>query len=225
MILFNFNKSISYLLQIIFPNSKQENVINRLNGVFPLHINSNIIRCNKSKSEYRVTSLADYSDYKVSALIHSLKYLRSRESIRIISRTLGDYLLEMVSNYKTVYPSRQIIIIPIPLSKKRRRERGFNQIELLLSKIQVEYPELTPFIDYRVLAKYRHTKPQTKLSRKERLTNVKGSFRINKKSGASINGAYIILIDDVVTTGATVIEASKTLTQSGTSKVDIVTIA
>ncbi len=223
MIRAGLNKLIDYLLQVIFPNSKQEDIIDRLHGRFPLHISSHTISCSKSSRKYKVTSLSDYSNYKTSTLVHSLKYARNSKSVDILSGTLGDYLLELISNCKIVYPGGTLLIIPMPLSKKRRQERGFNQIELLLDGIKIRHKDLVPFIKYKVLIKHRHTKSQTKLSRKDRLVNVLNSFKVSDVG--IVKKKNVILIDDVLTTGSTAIEASNTLIEAGANQVDIITIA
>lgn len=229
MIIIFFNKVIEVFLQIVFPNSEQETIITKLDGTFPLHISQTTVTGEQLKREYRVTSLADYTNYKVAALIWSLKYVHNNKAIKIIATVLGDYLLEEVANHKTVYPSHDICILPLPLSKKRKRERGFNQVEILLDKVKAQYIDLAPLVQYNVLEKHKHTKSQTKLQRKERLENIKGAFKVTCKSigvrGKSVNKVDVILVDDVLTTGATALEAAKTLTQAGVRSVRIVTIA
>ena len=111
-------------------------------------------------------------------------------------------------------------IIPIPIHKKRRRKRGFNQMELIgrgLSRA-MGIP-----IEERILIKTINTPPQVGLSYKERLRNVKGHFDVPDPSG--IIGKRLLLIDDVLTTGATVNESSRVLLRKGKAKyVDVFTL-
>jgi len=238
------NKIIKFLLDIIFPDSKEERIISRLDDVFPLYISTHKILDKekmysikkenrdslKTKYEFKVTALSDYADYRVSALIHTLKYTRSKRSIQMIATVLGEFLLEEIASHITMYGIESVVIIPIPLSKKRKKERGFNQIELLLKEVSKKHTDIAPLIQTDILIKHKDTKPQTHLKREDRLKNVKGAFKIKiKRSNFSIFdplvGKDIILIDDVVTTGATTLEASKTLIKAGARSVRIIAIA
>ena len=121
------------------------------------------------------------------------------------------------------------IIIPIPLSSKRLRERGYNQAELiakhLLDKIKtsdVEIKNIGCLTD--VLYKKFHTESQVNVKdREKRLKNMKGSFGI--KNPELIKNKNIILIDDVSTTGATISEAEKTLLKAGAKKIIAMVVA
>ena len=111
-------------------------------------------------------------------------------------------------------------IIPVPLHPRRLREREFNQsaiIALLLGR-RLGIPLLTD-----VLIRHRHTKPQVELDMMERSENIRGVFTV--KNGEKIAGKYILLIDDVMTTGSTVNECSRMLKENGASRVYVVTIA
>ena len=111
--------------------------------------------------------------------------------------------------------SKNTIIIPIPLHKKRLRERGFNQAEEI-TKILGSYLGLS--IQNKILIKTLDTKHQTSLANKdERLKNVSGSLAIS--GDANLKGKNILLVDDVYTTGATMNEAIKVLRRSGTKEI------
>jgi ComF family protein len=94
-------------------------------------------------------------------------------------------------------------IVPIPLAKKRKAERGYNQIEEVLRYVRTDS---VLHIETRALKRIRNTRPQTKLTRKERAQNVADAFLVTKPE--RIRNKNIILIDDVVTTGAT-LQAAK----------------
>lgn len=110
------------------------------------------------------------------------------------------------------------LIIPVPVHKKKLRKRKYNQTGLIsrhLSKIsKVQY---APFI----LEKVIETLPQEGLTRDMRLKNLKGAFRAN----SDVKGKSVILVDDVMTTGATVNECSAMLKQSGAEKILVATVA
>jgi len=112
------------------------------------------------------------------------------------------------------------VIIPIPLFVSRLRERGYNQSRLLAQEISQKY-RISLSADN--LTRIRNTEHQTLLSEKERWTNIVGAFRI--KDPAKFFGKNILIIDDLLTTGATASEAALTLKNAGTKTVGILTLA
>ena len=112
------------------------------------------------------------------------------------------------------------LIIPVPLHATRLREREYNQSLLLaLGLSQHFHIPMT----YTTLVRARQTTPQTALTRKERLKNLRGSFVVT--SPQIIEGKTTLLVDDVFTTGTTVNECAKTLRKAGAGKVYVVTLA
>ena len=105
------------------------------------------------------------------------------------------------------------LVIPVPLSNRRLRWRGFNQAGLLAQKVSDEYGLALDNIN---LVRTRHKKPQAKLNEISRLENIKGCFSWR---GGDLNKQAVILIDDVVTTGATLNECAKVLKASGAGEV------
>ena len=105
------------------------------------------------------------------------------------------------------------LVVPVPLSRKRRRWRGFNQAELLARAVAQNYG-LT--LDSNNLIRIKHKKPQAKLNEIHRLANVKECFAWR---GGDLNKKNIILVDDVVTTGATLNECAKVLKAAGAGQV------
>lgn len=112
------------------------------------------------------------------------------------------------------------MIVPIPLHAAKYRERGYNQAELLAVPLAQKYDKM---ILVSLLKRVRNTPSQTSLSRKNRFTNVQGSFRINAR--ININNKNILIIDDLLTTGATASEASLCLKMHGAAKVGILTLS
>jgi competence protein ComFC len=112
------------------------------------------------------------------------------------------------------------IIVPVPLFPSRLRERGYNQSRLLAEPIAQKY-----HIDLSLknLVRVRNTRHQTLLSEKERWTNIHGAFRI--KHSAEFSGKNILIVDDLLTTGATASEAARTLKGAGAETVGVLTLA
>ncbi len=121
-------------------------------------------------------------------------------------------LCKMLSEYE--------IIISVPVSKKRKKERGYNQTELISKEIckrlNIEYAK-------DILYKTKNTIAQSKLNKEQREENAKGVYEIRNLD--KINGKKVLLIDDIYTTGSTVNECSKMLRQAQLKKIGIFTIA
>jgi len=112
------------------------------------------------------------------------------------------------------------LIMPVPLHSARLREREYNQSLLLAHRLSTHFHIPLTFT---TLIRTRQTTPQTALSRKDRLKNLRRSFAVT--SPESIKGKTILLVDDVFTTGTTVNECAKTLRKAGSGDVYVVTLA
>jgi len=110
--------------------------------------------------------------------------------------------------------------LPIPLHPVRLRERGFNQSQLIAEILKEDHglPVITDG-----LIRLRPTEPQSFLGQKERWTNLEGAFTI--KCSFNINSNSILLIDDLLTTGATASAAAKVLKDAGAKKVGLLVVA
>ena len=113
------------------------------------------------------------------------------------------------------------IIIPVPIHKKRQKERGYNQSLLIARKWEKEETRIS--VEANVLLKTKHTKPQSALSREERIENAKQVYEI--QNAEKIKEKDIILLDDIYTTGSTVRECAKILKENGARSIVVVTIA
>ncbi|WP_299981329.1 ComF family protein [Desulfobacula sp.] len=124
--------------------------------------------------------------------------------------------------------SRIDLIMPVPLHKKKLRERGFNQAFLLIRNFVKRYQQVfeqSPLweIDTIALARIKKTQPQTGFDIEQRKSNLKNAFKVvNQKT---IENKHILLIDDVFTTGATCNEAARVLLKHGAKKVDALVLA
>ncbi len=117
-------------------------------------------------------------------------------------------------------PEEIDVVACVPLYPARHRQRGYNQAELLAQSLarRLRKPLLK-----RGLARVRPTSTQTNLTARERATNVKGAFRAGRAK--RLQGRRILLVDDVMTTGATVNECSRALKEAGASSVCVLTVA
>ncbi|HEV3244869.1 MAG TPA: hypothetical protein VG102_00760 [Candidatus Paceibacterota bacterium] len=170
----------------------------------------------------RIVTIMEYRSAAVQDLIRALKYDGSGEAAALAAAVLADYLREEIAPARQFSP-REILLVPIPLHRSRRRERGFNQIELVLRALPEEFRDgtflrLAPEVLIRTIA----TKQQTKLHRGDRIKNVAGAFDVPERSG--VERAHIFLIDDVATTGATLKCAGAPLGKCG-ARVSLLALA
>lgn len=147
-------------------------------------------------------------------LVHDLKF-RDRHDLR---RLLGRWLTEA---------GRDIlkgggVIVPVPLGRLRLVQRGFNQSAILAQDVAratgLPYAPL-------VLVRARKTRPQVGLTRLERHKNVSGAFDVPDAKRPVIAGRNVVLIDDVITTGATVSACASALKRAGAARVDVLALA
>ena len=135
---------------------------------------------------------------------------------------LANCIYEFFMNNEKIYGflKKYDIIIPVPISLARRRERGYNQSEIIARKISkmVGIP-----IETQVLKKEKHNQPQSSLNKKQRKENVKNVYKIQNE--LKIQRKEILLLDDIYTTGATANECAKMLKQAGGERIGILTIA
>lgn len=163
-----------------------------------------------------ITSLGNYHDPILKEIMWHIKKQPNNRASQILAESFGAMILNRPKDPDSW------IFIPIPISKKRFRERGYNQSELLIK----HFTQVFNIKAHSVLVKTRHTNKQgTAESKEERAQNIVGSFGVYKKSQALIAGKNCILVDDITTTGSTLIEARETLLRAGASRVIAWTIA
>lgn len=165
------------------------------------------------------SSIWAYKDPRVSRLVWCVKYKKSAHAVK-----LGGYALFLALNDGPA-PSKNIVIVPIPVTAKRRRERGYNQCELLADEVmrleaaRLKSGELTGqkrfIVSKDLLTRERNSTAQKTKDRKGRLVGSQGIFSVREVCLArndSLNkDISIIVIDDVITTGSTMKEAIDTL--------------
>jgi len=177
------------------------------------------LNCQKEFGLDRIISAAGYVDPLTRDLIKALKYGFARELAKPLSRLIIKHL-ESISFISTI-SINSTLIIPVPLHSRRLHERGFNQAELIAQEI-ADYFQLPMKTD--ILKRIRPTQRQADLKdNKERKNNIKDAFKINDFE--PIEGKVVLLIDDVITSGATLSEAGKILKQSGAKEVWALTVA
>ncbi len=165
-------------------------------------------------------SALPYQDPKVKRIIRALKFKNSKDIALFLGEILYTRFLEELSELISL--NNHIIVIPVPLSKERIRERGFNQSELIAHAFTKGSSTL--LLCTKVLERFIHKDPQSSISRKNmRLKNVAGVYRVTNKE--RIRNKTIIVIDDIATTGATLAEIKKVLREAGARKIILLAVA
>ena len=171
-----------------------------------------------------IFSLFDYRHPPVKKAIKLIKYKGKKKIINIFADILYGVIIEELAELRLMDNFQKPILVPIPLSGKRYKERGFNQAALLCKKIMENDTHKYLTLVENVLLKIKETEHQANIkNRAERLKNLTNSFAV--KDNNLIKGRNIILIDDVTTTGATLNEARRVLKKAGAKKIIAFTIA
>ena len=171
--------------------------------------------CSKNNPHFDTAWAAAAYDETMQKLIHLFKYGQKT--------SLQHCFFELISEFITAYRlniNQFDLVIPVPLHPTRLRERGYNQAQLLAQLIARQYS--IP-LSSNNLIRIRNTESQSVLSQKERWTNIQQAFRIRQP--VEFQDKEILLIDDLLTTGATASEAARTLKEAGAKRVDVLTIA
>lgn len=171
------------------------------------------IHSNCKKEIYLDTLVVPYH-YKETLIKKSItdgKFYKKQE----VFEELGRYIAPIVRTTLQKTDLKNSIIIPIPLHLFRSWKRGYNQSEILARTLAKEL--IIPFDT--LIKKQKNTRHQSHLSRQARLLNIKNCFTIKKSNIDKVDNKIIILVDDVVSTGATLNEAAKILKQNGAKEV------
>jgi ComF family protein len=154
-----------------------------------------------------------YSDPLISRAIHLLKYRGGHAIALDLGRELNNYWQKPANTNR----NQTWLVIPAPLSAQRRKKRGYNQSEKL-ARVLVEQNRGTLTLTENVLQKTRHTTSQVETkTRAARMENLRGAFTVTKPE--LIRNKNVLLIDDVITSGATLEECRRVLLEAGAARV------
>ena len=156
----------------------------------------------------------------VKRLVYQFKY---QPYVTDLQNILGELFYEGIIQHEIVAKAltEKPLLVPIPLFAAKERKRGYNQAEILAQALgQMANSDVRS-----ILVRVKKTESQFALDREKRQKNMQGAFVLGDKEKDTISGKIIFLIDDVVTSGATLIEAAKVLKRNGAGKVYGVTLA
>ena len=158
-------------------------------------------RCLADAPHYDATVAALAYRFPADTLVHALKF----RSQLALAPLMGDLLIEAIRE-------RIDLVVPVPLSRERLRERGYNQALEIARNVA---KESRARLELTIVIRERDTRAQADLPWSDRARNVRGAFRCER----SLDGAAIAVIDDVMTTGATLDELAATLKRAGAARV------
>lgn len=192
-------------------------------------INENYIcnNCYENIKKIKKCVINEYNNRNFSKHLYIFRY----EGIirnKIIEYKFEDkgYLYKMfakiiLSDKKTCnFIKKYDVIIPAPISKKRKKKRGYNQSELVANELA---QKLNQDIWTDIIIKKKDNKPQSELNKLERIKNVEDIYEINKP--IEVKNKKVLLLDDIYTTGSTVNEIARKLKQNQTQEIGVITLA
>ncbi len=176
--------------------------------------------CISSPPDFDATHTVFLYAYPIDAMIQRYKYGETLS----LSHHFGQLIGEKISLSNHLHAID--LIIAMPMHPTRLKQRGFNQaLEIAKVLNKLLYKNELKKLDYKSVIRQTLTPPQASLPLKERVNNIKGAFKVNKKSLSQFHGKRIAIVDDVMTTGASLNELAKTLKQAGATHVECWVIA
>ncbi len=211
--------SFHFFLDILFPLTGSERLARHLTVEYlPLH-------CAHSNASPFPDALAPFA-YRSPALkqgLRLLKYKKAKHFAHLFGSALAPYVLDEISERAMYGSFLSPVVVPIPLSKTKRRVRGYNQAELIAQSL-VAALESKPRFEPAALLRVKETPSQTlQGGRNARERNLRDAFTV--ANPALVANRDIILVDDIVTTGATLRSARATLLSAGARRVLCVAVA
>ena len=168
--------------------------------------------------------LSNYKQTLAKKLIWELKYKNNEHSAKILAEIMYAEIIGYLNDWIIFEDFKNPILIPVPLSKEKLEKRGYNQTEVLVTHIIELDQEKNLSFEFKAISKIRDTSDQSSLKTKAaRLKNLKDCFRVINPE--KIKNRNIIIIDDVITTGATIKEVKKTLKGAGARKIKVICVA
>lgn len=193
------------LLDILFPPRSDERMLRDVSlDTFLALVAPRLVPSTRPPT----VALLPFSDVRVRGAIHEAKYHGSPHAFNLLRSTLAEYLRDADDvGRRTSYTC----IVPVPLGKERRKERGFNQVEeIALCALRSLNDHVV--LNISLLERVRETQSQVSLERRRREENMRGAFRATRHAESAYT--YVI-VDDVLTTGATLQAAIDALRAAG----------
>lgn len=192
-------------IDALFPPRASERV---LRTVTEEHLHALLAPCLVETVSPAAVALSRYAEPLIHALVREAKFHRNARAQQLLGVLLSSYLDSFAEEYQALTSGR-VVIVPIPLGRTRSKARAQNQV---LRIIQEARPSGDYDVRPKLLRRTRETAPQTTLGKAARTENMRGAFAV---AGAVDPRDTYLVIDDVVTTGATLQAAVVALRQAG----------
>lgn len=163
----------------------------------------------------KIVAFVDYTEI-VKTIMQHIKYQGKRDLAYTTGKLCGHHL-------EPDFLSRFDLVIPVPLHRKRKLRRGYNQAELFARGLTADTSH--PAVETKQLFRRYNTVSQTRLDKSQRRKNLKGAFIIRKNARQSLENKSVLLVDDVITTGATTSAAAEVLIDAGCRSVTVLAFA
>jgi len=182
-----------------------------------------------------VHSVFTYKDPRITQLVWNIKYKKSKQAIEIAGYALEQELearFNITNQQNSKASPISLLIVPIPISVRRRKERGYNQCELITDELEQRDTHKRFIVIQDLLIRTHHASRQTLKDRSERLQSSRGIFDVNEEvlkhilnENPEVQHIPIVIIDDVITTGSTMKEAIDVLQKAGFAHVHGLSLA
>ncbi|MCR4280451.1 MAG: ComF family protein [Candidatus Komeilibacteria bacterium] len=223
-------KILQIILEVIFPTlcigcrAEGQILCTTCRQTIPARYNLQCPICNRSQTDDSICALcqpqvwldkiiiaAPYENPLLQTMIQAFKY----GHVHSLATPLADLLIQNLPTDKESY-----LVIPTPLHRRRFQERGFNQSELLAKILALNFAH---HLRTDCIRRIKNTAHQADLKREERLINMRNAFRITHPE--AVAGQNILLVDDVITTAATLNEQARVLKEAGAASITAIVLA
>lgn len=184
-------KLLTALTDMIFPPTPEEEFLRNVSDDKIISLYS---PCDHEGIQY----LSNYNEHIIKTAITQNKFYKNRHASKILGSLLEMWLKKC--------KAKEVVFIPIPLGRKRQKIRGYNQVLSILEKTSGNF-----VVNQKLLTRHHETKPQTGLARNDRFKNVQKAFSCREKTINANSETLFVILDDVLTTGATLKAAQSTL--------------
>lgn len=176
-----------------------------------------------------IHALYEYRNPIIKKILTDAKYRKKFSGLNVFGPYLASVLFDITSEYIELNNYKNILIIPVPISRKRLKTRGYNQAKIITESIMLNLPNnrsnaLNFKLADNIIDKIKDRTPQASIHKRSvRLNSPKGTFQI--KNSEILHGSLCIIIDDITTTGGTILEIRKILLLSGAQDAIGLTVA
>jgi ComF family protein len=212
-----FARLLAQVLSFVFPPRADEKIVLELApDTLLAHLDPELVPLG---SGFGAATLLPFTDERVRGALHEAKYQGNARAFALLAAVLSEYLREAMNER---FERGSYVLVPVPLGAARRKERGFNQVEEVLKRVA---KGLQLSLDSSLLVRTRETSSQVSLPRAKRLENMKNAFACPSKLEERSRDTIYIVVDDVLTTGATLSAACSALHAAGASHVLAIALA